>query len=528
MHFTKHLTAIIAASVLTTTPHLAAQATETKTVKMAAQAPLRLLDPIATTAYITRNHGYMVYDTLFALDAKLQPQPQMVKDWSVSEDGLTYTFTLRDGLNFHDGTKVRSADCIASIKRWAERDLTGTRMLSVTEEFKEIDDNTFEIRLKKPFGAVIEGLSKSSSLVPFIMPERLAKQPASEPITEVIGSGPFKFNAAEYRPGLQVVYERNENYIPRSDPSDGLAGAKDVKVDRVIWLSLPDIQTEANALIKGEVDYIEIVYPDVMDGLKSAKDVSIQRLSSTTTPTLRLNWLQPPFNNKKTRQALLHSLSQRDFMDAQIGDPDAYVVCGALFGCNTEFATDVGAAQIHDTPDLEKAKSLLKEAGYKNEKAIALHATDYPPVSALAPMAVQAMQSIGMNAEMQAMDWATFLTRRNIQEPVQQGGWSLAYGSWNTLDLTSPLSNLNLDGRGKIGYAGWSESSEMEALKDAYASATDLDSKVKLAHEIQALAYDEVFYIPLGTYNNYSAHRSSVSPFIEAPVTVFWGIEKNN
>ncbi len=528
MNIKKTCAAIFISGLATALTSGIAVANEPTTIRVAAQAPLRLLDPIATTAYITRNHGYMVYDTLFALDENLQLQPQMVDTWQASDDGLTYTFTLRDGLKFHDGSDVTSRDAIASIRRWAERDLTGVRMLTMTDDLKEVDDKTFQIILKEPFGSVIDGLSKASSLVPFIMPERLAKQPASEPITEVVGSGPFRFVANEYRPGLQVVYERNPDYRPRPEPASGLAGGKEVKVDRVVWLSLPDIQTEANALIKGEVDYIELVYPDVMESLENAPGVVVQRLSSTTTPTLRLNWQQPPFNNKLVRQALLHSISQRDFMDAQVGNPDAYSVCGALFGCTSDLASDVGVVHTKDQPDYETAKKLLKESGYTNQKTVALHATDYPPVSALAPMAVQAMQTIGMNAEMQAMDWATFLTRRGRTDPVEQGGWSLAYGSWNTLDLISPLSNLNLDGRGLVGYAGWSESDEMEKLKDEFARATDKGERARVAERIQALAYDEVFYIPLGTYNDFSAHRNNVTPLLKAPVVVFWGIEKKN
>lgn len=522
------LLSILTISVAAALTPAAAYAEPKSVVKVAAQAALRLLDPIATTAYVTRNHGYMVYDTLFALDSNLKPQPQMVDTWEVSDDSLVYTFTLRDGLKFHDGTPVTSADCIASIKRWAERDLVGVRMMASTKELVAVDDKTFQIILEKPFGAVIDGLSKASSLPAFIMPERLASQPASEPVTEIIGSGPFIFNNDEYRPGLQVVYDRNPDYAPRSEPADGLAGGKVVKVDRVTWLSLPDIQTEANALIAGEVDYIEIVYPDVMGMLQNADNVKVQRLSSTTTPTLRMNWQQPPFNNKLVRQALLHSVSQTDFMDAQIGDPNAYTICGALFGCDTALATDVGAVQTAVEPNYERARELLKESGYTNQKTVVLHATDYPPVSAIAPMAVQALQTIGMNVEMQAMDWATLLTRRNSQEPVEKGGWSLAYGSWNTLDLLSPLSNLNLDGRGKVGYAGWSESEEMEELKNKFAAATDPEERRAIAEQIQALAYDEVFYIPLGTYYDYAAHRENVSPLLEAPVVVFWGIEKHD
>src|SRR6476620_9317050 len=154
-----------------------------KVLKFIPQADLRILDPIATTAYITRNHGYMVYDTLFAIDDKFAVKPQMVDKWEVAKDGLTYTFTLRDGLRFHDGQPVKSADCIASIDRWAKRDALGQKLAEATESWKAVDDKTFTLKLKRPFPLVLEALAKPSSNVPCIMPERIAKTDASTNIT---------------------------------------------------------------------------------------------------------------------------------------------------------------------------------------------------------------------------------------------------------------------------------------------------------------------------------------------------------
>ena len=210
-----------------------------KVLKFIPQADLRILDPITTTAYITRNHGYMVYDTLFATDAKFQVQPQMVDKYTTSADKLTYTFTLRDGLKFHDGQPVRSADCIASIERWAKRDALGQKLAEATESWKAVDDKTFTLKLKRPFPLVLEALAKPSSNVPFIMPERIAKTDPSTNITDPTGSGPFKFVKAEWVPGNKVVYVKNTDYVPRKEPPSWAAGGKVVKVDRVEWIYIP-------------------------------------------------------------------------------------------------------------------------------------------------------------------------------------------------------------------------------------------------------------------------------------------------
>src|SRR5581483_2618979 len=169
------LAALITATCIALLSVPTASAQGQKVLKFIPQADLRILDPITTTAYITRNHGYMVYDTLFATDAKFQVQPQIVDHYEVSPDKLTYTFTLRDGLKFHDGQPVRSADCIASIERWAKRDALGQKLAEASEGWKAVNDKTFTLRLKRPFALVLEALAKPSSNVPFIMPERIAK-----------------------------------------------------------------------------------------------------------------------------------------------------------------------------------------------------------------------------------------------------------------------------------------------------------------------------------------------------------------
>src|SRR6516165_1558452 len=171
------------------------QATSVNTVRFIAGSDLRVLDPIRTSAYITRNHGYMVFDTLFALDSEFRPHPQMVGDYSVSPDQLLHSFTLRDGLKFHDGQPVRGIDCVASLKRWMVRDSFGQTLSNSVDEMKGGDDKSFLIRLKEPFPLLLDALAKVSSLVPFIMPERLAKTDPYEQVTEMVGSGPFRFVA---------------------------------------------------------------------------------------------------------------------------------------------------------------------------------------------------------------------------------------------------------------------------------------------------------------------------------------------
>ena len=316
----------IAMAAMFSTPLVWAQAQ--KVLKFIPQADLRILDPITTTAYIIRNHGYMIYDTLFATDAKFQVQPQMVDKYTLSSDKLTYTFTLRDGLKFHDGQPVRSADCIASIDRWAKRDALGQKLAEVTDSWKAVDDKTFTLKLKRPFPLALEALAKPSSNVPFIMPERIAKTDASTNLTEAIGSGPFKFVKEEWVPGSKVVYVKNTDYVPRKEAPSWAAGGKVVKVDRVEWIYIPDSATAAAALNAGEVDWWEQLPPDLIPVLAKNKDIKVENIDPLGSMGLiRFNFMNPPFNNQKMRQALLYAVDQNDYVLGIAGDAKNGRVC---------------------------------------------------------------------------------------------------------------------------------------------------------------------------------------------------------
>ncbi len=496
-----------------------------KTLKVAPHAPLRVLDPVTTNAYVTRNHGLMVYDTLFAVDEGYRPQPQMVQSWTATPDNLTYTFVLRDGLKFHDGAPVTSADCLASITRWARRDVIGLRLAGVTEAMEAVDAKTFRIRLKEPFGAIFEGFARPSSIPLFIMPKRIADTPPETALTEVVGSGPFKWIAGEFRPGVSWAYERFADYVPRSEPPSAMAGGKVVKVDRVECVWLPSRQTANNALLKGEIDYVETIGADERDQFKGKNDVVLRRKVGPSASTIRFNWSQPPFDNVKMRQAVQAVVTQRDYMDASVGDAESYQVCPAIFGCGTRLETAVGFPD-KGTPDVAKGRALLQQAGYKGERVTMITPGDIASFAPLAPMTQQVLRSIGVPSEIQTMEWSAFLTRRTRTTPVTDGGWNLAHAVFDRIDLISPLGNLNFDARGKAGYTGFVDDPETEKLKTAYQRAVDPAEQLKIAEQMQQRAYELVFYIPLGTYFNYEGYRSNVTGVVPSPCMVLWGVEK--
>src|SRR5918999_815175 len=517
------LAAAVALAALAGAPAAAQQTT----LKFIPEVDLRSLDPIWTTAYITRNHGYMVYDTLFAVNDNFEPQPQMVDTWRLSADKLTYTFTLRAGLTFHDGQPVRSADCIASIERWAKRDVLGQKLAEVTDKWTAADDRTFELKLKKPFALVPDALGKLSSNVPFIMPERLAKTDAFEQVTEAIGSGPFKFVKEEWVPGNKVVYTKNSDYIPRSEPPSWAAGGKVVKVDRVEWLYLPDPATAAAALNNGEVDWWQMVPPDLVPLLAKNKDIKVENTDPLGSMGLiRFNHVLPPFNNVKLRQALLPLVNQQDYLLAIAGDPKNGQLCASYFTCGAPMSSTAGSEALTGKRDLAKAKKLVQEAGYKGERIIVLSATDQSIVHSQALVTLELLRALGLNAELAASDWGTLITRRSSKEPLDRGGWSIFHTWWVGPDFASPAYNAAIRGAGDKAWFGWPNDRKMEELRDAWFEAQDAASQKALAEAMQRRAWETVPYIPTAQFISPTAYRSNVSGMLISPVAFLWNVEK--
>jgi peptide/nickel transport system substrate-binding protein len=502
-----------------------AGAADQKVLKAVMTTPARILDPIFTTAYAARDHGYMVFDTLFAVDEHFKVQPQMVKDWSVSKDQLTYSFTLRDGLKWHDGPPVTSEDCIASIKRWGAVDGMGQKLMDFTKELVAVNDKTFKLILKEPYGLVLESLGKPSSNVPFMMPKRLAMTDAHEQIKEQIGSGPFKFVTAEFQPDTKIAYVKNTDYVPRTEASSWASGAKIVKVDRVEQLNITDAQTIANALINGEIDYIETAPIDLLPMLQKEPKVKIENLNPLGfTNMVRMNQLYPPFDNPKIRQAVLHAVNQEDYLEAQIGNAEYFKACKAMFVCGTPLGTEVGAPA---KPDLELAKKLLKEGGYDGTPVVVMQPTDIAILAPLAPVTVQAMRSIGMKVDMQSMDWQTLVGRRAKQDPPAQGGWNMFHTTWVNADMLTPVQNLGVNARGKVGgWFGWPQDDEVEKLRDQFVRTTDPAKQKEIATDIQKRAYDDVMWIPAGIYYQPSGYRTNLTGVLKAPAPLFWNIDK--
>ena len=495
-------------------------------IRAVMHSDLKIVDPIWTTAYITRNHGYMVYDTLFAMDEKGEIRPQMVEKYDASADKLTYSFTLRDGLLWHDGAPVTAEDCIASIKRWAAKDTLGQKVMSFVDTITAQGPKSFTIKLKEPTGLLIFALGKPSSNVPFMMPKRVAETDPNTQISDFTGSGPFVFKRDEWKPGDKAVYVKFDKYKPRAEPASGLAGGKVAKVDRVEWLAMSDQQQIINALLAGEIDYVEAPSHDLLPLLKKDPNIRLVDFNPLGNQyTFRPNHTQKPFDNPKVRQALWYAFNQKDFLQAVIGDPDYYKTCKAMFVCGSPMASDKGMEDALES-NFKKAQELLKEAGYDGTPVVLMHSTDLGVLTNLAPVAKSLMERAGFKVDMQSMDWQTLVARRAKKDPPNAGGWNAFLTSWVSADILNPVMVGFLNAGCDKALFGWPCDPQIEKLRDDFARALDPAQQKQIAEAVQVREREVVTHLWLGQWYQPIAARKTIGGIPTAPVPVFWNVGK--
>jgi peptide/nickel transport system substrate-binding protein len=510
-------------------PRLASAQGSARTLRFVPQGNLANIDPIWTTTTIARNHGLMVYDTLFGLGRDFQPKPQMAAGHEVSADGLIHKITLRPDLRFHDGEPVLARDCIASIARWSKRDVLGLRLAALLQEMRPTADDAFEIVLKQPWHGLIWALGKPSANICAIMPERVAKTDPFTQITEYVGSGPFRFRASQWVPGSLAAYERFSGYVPRDEPADFLAGGKTVHFDRVEWRVMPDPATAAAALQNNEVDWWETPLADLLPLLRRNRDIAIEVVNTAgALGMMRFNHLHPPFDKEAIRRAIQPAVEQKSFMQAALGeDPALWQVPAGAFTPGTPLASDVGMEAMTGPRDPEAAKRALAAAGYRGEKVVILSPTDFPTLNALSEVTADTLRRIGMNVDLQSMDWGTLVQRRAKREAPDQGGWSIFCTTWEGLDVSVPGSHQPIRGNGTAGWIGWATSPRREALRDAWFDASDIAAEKRIAGELQALVWEEAPFIPLGLLRPPQAYRRSLTNIVTGGPPLFWNVKRS-
>jgi peptide/nickel transport system substrate-binding protein len=516
--------AVTAPAVFAPTKFAIAETRSNKLLRYVPTADLSVLDPSFTTTQVSITHGYYVFDTLFGIDHTHTAQPQMAEGCTTSEDGLTWDIKLREGLKFHDGERVLARDAAASLKRWSNRDVYGQTLAGFVDEWGAPDDRTIRIKLKSPFPLLTDALAKPNGQLPVVMPERLARLDPNKPISEMVGSGPYRFVKDEFVPGGRSVYEKFKDYVPRQEKPSWASGGKVAHIERIEWSIVNDPSTASVALQKGEIDWWEQVQPDLLPLLRKNPDITVTNFNTVGFfGTMRFNHLLPPFDNVAIRRAVRLGMNQEEYMSAVTGgDNSIWRSCKALFPCGTRYGQELGAEQM--TGDVAAARRALKAAGYAGEKVVILNPADVPTIAPFGQVTFAYLKDLGMNVEIQEMDWNTLAQRRAKADPVDKGGWSIFHNWWLGTSFINPAISAVVRGLGAKGWAGSFTHEKIEALTSDWVVAPTEADRLRLAAAIQREALDSVPAVVLGQFFILSAHRKGLTGLLESTSPYPWNL----
>ncbi|SDD09621.1 ABC transporter substrate-binding protein [Belnapia rosea] len=507
-----------------TVPALA-QGARARTLRFMPQAAPAVLDPIFNPTTIATTHGYCVFDTLYGCDSAFRPRPQMAEGHEVSADGLAWTIRLRPGLRFHDGEPVRARDCIASLQRWAVRDGFGQVLARAVAEWAAPDDSTLLIRLHRPFPALLDALAKPGASPAFIMPARLAATPPDRPITEMVGSGPWRFLAEEFSQGTRAAYARNEAYTPRGEPAEAASGGKHVHFDRLELIWIPDGGTAAAALRTGEIDWIEYPLPDLVPLLDRAPGVTTQIYDPNGfLGFLRFNHLHPPFNDVRVRRAIRDALAQPDYM-AAVALPGDWRECHAVFPCGLPQVKEFPATPP-DAAALDSARAALREAGYRGERVVLINPSDFPAVTQQGRVTADLMRRLGVNIDLVESDWAGTIARRSSRAAPEAGGWNLHNTNFPAAAIANPAVSPIIRGHGDRAWFGWPTDAASEAAVEGWIGAADAGAQATAMAALQEAAWESVPFAPTGLFRLRTAFRRELTGVLQGPNPFPWNLRR--
>ncbi|CCM79851.1 ABC transporter substrate-binding protein [Rhizobium mesoamericanum] len=495
------------------------------TLRVIADGDMKIPDPMVTTSWDTQVHAYLIYDKLFEMDESGSPQPELAEKVEASSNLKSFTISLRKGLKFSDGSPLTTDDVIQSLKRWSSRDVTGLLFAARLKNMSKLDDQTFRIEMSEPFD-VPEALAGITGNPAFIMPKRVATNPPTDAITDATGSGPYMFDLSTWQAGQTREYTKNPFYVPRKEPPSYYSGRKVAMFDKIEISYVPDPNTALAGMLTGKFDIWSAPPMDSVVALRGKPDLVVDK-GTPAQGNIRPNYLVPPFNNVKARQALAYLIDQSEINLLSVGDPQFWRTCYAYLKCGSKYG-DEGAYTGHrGVADYDKAKTLLQESGYKGEPIVILDPTDAAYDHAQMLYVAAQLRKIGANVDVQSMDWSTLASRRISKKPASEGGWNLFSSIMEGEAATSPLRHLQLASNCENAWFGWPCDAEIEQLRAAFIGAKDDDQRKEVAYKLQKRASEYLPFILTGESNYARVHRSDIEGFnAAAPRLYFWNITR--
>lgn len=469
--------------------------------------PPAVLDSQFSTATVTNNLSQHPFESLFAYDSSLNAKPQLVEDYSLSEDGLTYTFKLRDGVNFHNGDKMTADDVVASLNRWGTINGRGKTIFARMDSLSKIDPLTVEMKFKAPTGTALNFLARAEA---FIMPASVAEAAGENALTEFIGTGVFKVEEHAVDQYLRMV--RFDDYSARDDEADGLAGRRVAYVDAIEFIPVPDESVRANGVISGDYHFGDPLPPDFLDMLESDPGVE----SIVVKPYY---WYAPVFNKKKglftnqaARKAVQLAFSQSEAIKAGFGRDELIRADPSVSGEETPWYS-VAGAEDYDQVDPERAKALLEEAGYAGEPVRWITTHEYAYNFKIADFVKQQLEAIGMVIDLQVMDWATLVQNRS--DPDAQEIFLTGFSQYNH-PSTQPFNDS--------AWPGFWDSEAKTAAMTALIEATDEDSTKAAVDQYTETLWTEMPLVKVGDNFVLRARSANMEGFQNMPDWFFWNV----
>jgi len=467
------------------------------------------LDAHATTTVITREIGINMFETLLAFDAKYQPVPHLIEGYDVLDGGRRYVLRLRRDVKFHNGKLLGSADVVASLRRWGAMATTGKAIWKNVEAVEAKGPATVEIRLKDVSPGLLTALAVPDNAA-VIYPEEVIKAAGDGQLKEFIGTGPFRF--VEHRPDRHIKLARFDGYVPRSEPASGLSGARIAHVDELYFLPVPDYATRQAGITTGEYQYIQQVKGDQYERIRSTPGVEPVVAKPYGWVTWVLNTKQGLMADKRLRQAIQAAVDVEPAMLAGMGHKDFYRLDPGLFFQEQAWHSKAGAA-LYNQRDRDKARRLLKEAGYGGQPVRWIVTTEYEHHYKPALVGKAQLEEIGLKIDLQVSDWATVVQRRNKPELWDVFSTAIVFP-------TEPSTSAVV----LCEWPGWWCHAEKEQLLQAMGKELDPKKRFAIWEKIQALFYEDAARIRLGDYFRLDARRKDVQGHRPGPYLHFWNV----
>ena len=464
------------------------------------------LDAHLTTAVITYNIMWHVYETLYTLDRNFEPAPMLAESHVVSDEGRRYTITLRRGVKFHNGKELTSADVVASLTRWGRLHTSGKAIWKYVEALEARDPYTVVFHLKAPTGSLLYAVASTYAA---IYPKEVVDAAGDSPVKTLIGTGPFRF--VEHKPDRHIRLARFKEYAARAEPPNGFGGKRTAWVDEIYFLPTPDLAVRAAGLETGEYHFADQIKQDQYERLSKIPALELSIVKFGFWPDAVLNHKQGPMTNKKLRQAMLAALDPEPILAAAIGNKEFYRLDGAVFQKELPWHTTAGL-EGYNQKNKDKARRLLKEAGYAGQPVRWLTTQEYDYMYKSALVARQQLEEVGFKIDLQVVDWATLVQRR--AKPELFDVFSTGHPVGFDPALSTPL---------QCDWPGWWCHEEKERLMAELTRETDPKKRKAIIERIQVVFYEDVGRIKFGDVFLFRAARKELrGSFRTVPYIHFW------